>query len=97
MVLPLVALLIPLIKVLPPVYRWRIRSRIYRWYDELLELDGNVRENTGDDAVKNVLAALDTMENDVRVVEVPLSYAEELYHLRLHIDLLRKQLMRHER
>ena len=35
MLLPLLVLLLPLIKVMPPIYTWRMRSRVYRWYDEL--------------------------------------------------------------
>lgn len=94
MILPLMALLIPLVKVLPPTYRWRIRSRIYRWYDELHALDLELKNN---ETIENLVRAekiLDEMEQEVREVEVPLSYAEELYHLRLHMDLLRKQFKR---
>ncbi len=94
MILPLIALILPLTKVLPPTYRWRMRSRIYRWYEELHELDLYARENAGIETVTEVIATLDAMEQEVRQVEVPLSFAEELYHLRLHIELLRNQLGR---
>lgn len=94
MLLPLVALILPLMKILPPTYRWRIRSKIYRWYDQLHELDLYVRDNRSKENVQQFLGVLDEMEDEVRQVEVPLSYAEELYHLRLHIDLLRSQLTR---
>lgn len=92
MVLPLLALILPLMKILPPTYRWRIRSRIYRWYDELHELDVHARKNRSKAVLEAALTKLKEMEEDVRLIEVPLSYAEELYHLRLHIDLLYKQL-----
>src|SRR5690606_22591137 len=36
---PLLVLLIPLFKVIGPLYRWQIRSRIYRWYKHLREID----------------------------------------------------------
>jgi len=94
MLLPLVALILPLTKVLPPTYRWRMRSRIYRWYEELLELDLYARQNQGVEVITAAISTLDAMEHDVRQVEVPLSYAEELYNLRLHIELLRNQLGR---
>lgn len=94
MALPLVALILPLSKVLPPTYRWRMRSRIYRWYDELHELDLHARENANIEVINLAIATLDAMEHDVRQVEVPLSYSEELYNLRLHIELLRNQLGR---
>lgn len=89
MLLPLLALIIPLAKVLPPVYTWRVRSRIYRWYEELHGLEAAAHDNESRQAS---LDELDRMENEVRKVEVPLSYDQELYSLRLHIDLLRKQL-----
>lgn len=94
MILPLVALILPLTKVLPPTYRWRIRSRIYRWYEELHELDVYAWENANNEVINSTIASLNVMEHDVRLVEVPLSYAEELYNLRLHIELLRNQLGR---
>lgn len=94
MILPLIALVIPLMKVLPPTYRWRIRSRIYRWYDELHELDLELKRDETRDNLVEALKILNTMEQEVREVEVPLSYAEELYNLRLHIDLLRSQFTR---
>ena len=96
MILPLIALLLPLTKVLPPTYQWRMRSRIYRWYDELHELDVYTWENADSEVISQALSVLDEMEHDVRQVEVPLSYSEELYHLRLHIELLRNQLGRIE-
>jgi hypothetical protein len=69
-----------------------MRSRIYRWYEELHELDLHTRENVNDDVITGAINSLDDMEHDVIQVEVPLSYAQELYNLRLHIDLLRNQL-----
>jgi TRAP transporter TAXI family solute receptor len=94
MILPLIALLIPLMKVLPPTYRWRIRSRIYRWYDELHELDMELKDDENLETLTEALKVVNAMEQEVREVEVPLSYAEELYNLRLHIDLLRNQFER---
>jgi len=34
-VVALAALVIPLSKIVPPLYVWRVRSRVYRWYGEL--------------------------------------------------------------
>ncbi len=92
MLLPLIALIIPLAKILPPTYRWRIRSRIYRWYDELHTLDLNARSEGSSKAIKISLEKLTIIELEVQQIEVPLSYAEELYNLRQHLDLLKRQL-----
>lgn len=92
MLLPLVALAIPLMRIMPPVLRWRIRSRIYRWYRELLAIDPALRGETSLALLKERVAAIDRMEKEVSKVEVPLSYTDELYHLRLHINLVRGKL-----
>lgn len=86
---PLVTLLIPLMKILPPAYRWRVRSRIFRWYADLAEIER--RAQAGED--KAALAReLDAMMREVRVLKVPLSYADQAYDLRLHIDLIRRDI-----
>lgn len=89
MLLPLVTLLIPLLKVVPPVYRWRVRSKIYRWYRELQVAEREAREERSPSHLADHLAALDRIEHEVGQLSVPLSYAEELYHLRLHIAHVR--------
>lgn len=93
MLLPLVALLLPLAKTMPPVYQWRIRSRVYRWYDDLQRLDPARAAAPPDRAsMTERLQALDALEADVNRVQVPLSYTDELYHLRGHIELVRREL-----
>jgi TRAP transporter TAXI family solute receptor len=90
MILPLLALLLPLIKIMPPIYRWRMRSRIYRWYRDILNVDRKLRENSISHA--DAMAELNLVEEDVSKLSVPLSFADELYDLRLHIGLVRERL-----
>lgn len=92
MLLPLVALAIPLMRIMPPVLRWRIRSRIFRWYRELLAIEPALRGETDRAQLQQHVAAIERMEKEVSRVEVPLSYADQLYHLRLHINLVRTKL-----
>lgn len=92
MLLPLVALAIPLVRIMPPVFRWRIRSRIYRWYAELLEMDPALSVDANRAELEKNLSRLTRIEAEVSHVEVPLSYADQLYHLRLHIELVREKL-----
>ncbi|MEM9187262.1 MAG: TAXI family TRAP transporter solute-binding subunit [Planctomycetota bacterium] len=91
MVVPLIVLTIPAFKLWPPVYRWRIRSRIYRWYAILREIDQQLRDGAETDyaALKDRLEA---MEHELEDVSVPLSYMEEFYHLRSHIDLVLRRI-----
>ncbi len=92
LLLPFLALLLPLFKILPMTYRWRMRARVYRWYDTLQMLDFEVRQSLSKEGVKDFIDRLNKIEDDVRRINIPLAYASELYSLRVHIDLLRRQI-----
>ncbi len=96
MLLPLITLLIPLIRFFPPGFRWRVRSRIYRWYRNLEEVDLRGRLSTSLDEINSWIQALEKIDGEVMHVSVPLSYAGELYSLRLHIAHVRESLRRAE-
>ena len=93
MLLPLLVLLFPLIKVMPPIYTWRMRARVYRWYDELESAEERFASGEQDGA--GVFADLDRIEAEVQRVKVPLSFTDQLYHLRQHIDLVRRKIREH--
>ncbi len=90
MLVPLITLMIPLFKIAPPAYRWGIRRKIYRWYKELKQIEEDWKADGGaaDQAV--FVRRLDEIQDQVGRVNIPLSYAEDLYHLRLHIVLVRQ-------
>ncbi len=92
LVLPLLALLLPLFKIAPPLYTWRIRSKIYKWYAAVREVESSIQEQkiSGDSA--SLINRLSELDRQVASVSVPLSYAAELYHLRLHIRFLQEKL-----
>lgn len=92
MLLPLLVLMFPLIKVMPPIYTWRMRARVYRWYDEL-EL-AEQRAGAGEIDDQAYFQELDRIEAEVRLVKVPLSFTDQLFNLRQHIELLRRQATR---
>lgn len=86
--IPLITLLIPLVQMAPPVYRWRIRRKIYVWYNDLHELERRGFEAEDDLARKAVLSDIQELQYEVGRVEVPVSYNDELYHLRSHINFV---------
>ena len=92
MLLPLVTLLFPLFKIVPPTYRWRVRSRIYRWYRELQAVEGRLRAAASKQELGELRAELERIDDEVARVSVPLSYADALYHLRQHIRFVRDKL-----
>jgi uncharacterized protein len=94
-VVSLAALLIPLSRIVPPLYVWRIRSRIYRWYAQLREVEiaaqlPGVTLNAEQSA--ELLSRLDVIEAKVNDIAVPLSRADEVYSLRQHIEMVRAKL-----
>lgn len=93
LLVPLLTLMLPLIKIMPPTYRWRVRKKIYRWYEELQALDTETPKQLTGEALVLLRHELDKLEEDVRKVKVPLSYADELYELRMHIGLVRDKLL----
>ena len=92
MLVPLLTILVPLVKVMPPTYRWQVRRKIYRWYHELHAIDIQHPDQASAAELAELLQRLDVIEEEVRKVKVPLSYSDELYNLRLHIGMLRNRL-----
>ncbi len=92
LLLPFITLLIPVFKAAPPIYRWRIRSKIYRWYGDLSWADEILHEQPTDEEIAVHLEALRQLEHEVAQVSVPLSYMDEYYSLRMHIQLILSKL-----
>lgn len=93
-VVALAALWIPLSKVVPPLYVWRIKSRVYRWYGQLRtveqELDAAQGDARGQVSVA-LLKRLDEIEAMVNQISIPLAFADALYGLRSHINFVRQR------
>jgi uncharacterized protein len=92
LLLPLVTLVYPIFKIIPPTYNWRMRSRIDRWYKELQEMEANVEPRPSREEVARRLAELDRIEEKVQHLAMPVAYGNLLYTLRLHIAMLRAEL-----
>ena len=90
-VLPVILLLIPGIRLVPMLYGWRIRSRIYRWYGELIALERGLSRDTPEDQAE-ILRRLDDIEAAVNRMKMPLSFADQFYVLREHIGFVRARL-----
>ncbi len=88
------ALALPLSRIVPPLYTFRIRSRVFRWYAELRSIEQRHAraEAPAHETATALLAELDDLESKVEQVVVPLSHTDELYALRNHIALVRQRL-----
>ena len=92
LLLPLLTILFPLFKIAPPVYSWRVRRRIYRWYREVRQIEMDYLSAPSAEAREQNLAALDAIEAELIQLKVPLGVSDALYHLRLHIRFVRDEL-----
>lgn len=92
MLIPLVMLMMPLLRAAPPLLRWRTRRKIYLWYSDLRDIDQKVAAGLSGAELDQEIARLQEIEHQVTYVDVPLSYMEEFYHLRLHLEMLQQEL-----
>jgi TRAP-type uncharacterized transport system substrate-binding protein len=91
--IPILVVLYPIIKSLPRLYDWMIRSKVLRMYGELRLLEHEMTDTS--DTVRNtheMIARLDRLEEQANHLRMPVAYASMLYGLREHIDLVREGL-----
>lgn len=92
LLIPLIAVLIPVLRIMPVFYDWRIKRRIFRWYRELRQVDVEIRGAPDAAGTARLLARLDEIETGLDATVVPLVYWDYVYTLRSHIDMVRARL-----
>ncbi len=93
LLLPVAVLLIPALRAIPGLYRWRVRSRIYRYYGALIAIEREALRGTTSDQRKTLIAELDDIEEALNTLRMPLAYADAFYVLREHVGFVRAHLM----
>ncbi|HEY1611113.1 MAG TPA: TAXI family TRAP transporter solute-binding subunit, partial [Paraburkholderia sp.] len=96
LLLPLAVLVIPALKTIPALYRWRVRSRIYRYYGALIAIEREALRHKSEPERRALLARLDEIEQSLNTIRMPLAHADAFYVLREHIGFVRRQLAAHE-
>jgi TRAP-type uncharacterized transport system substrate-binding protein len=90
--IPLIALMIPLSRTIPVLYVWMVRRRLFYWYNQLKTLERNLDSRGAKLDLAAHQSELERIDGAVRRIRVPLYFSNELYDLRLHIDLVRQRL-----
>lgn len=94
-VVALGALILPLSRIVPPLYVWRVRSRVYRWYGQLRSVEQAIDDVPAEkrtEVYRLQLKRLNDIEERVNRISIPLSFADELYGLRSHINFVRRRI-----
>lgn len=92
MVVPIATILIPLFKIGPMIYEWRIRSRLLYWYAQLKAVEKRMGEPGTGVGNGEVRGEIDRIDEAVSTIPVPLHYSDRLYELRAAVDLVRQRL-----
>jgi TRAP transporter TAXI family solute receptor len=95
MLIPLVAILVPVFKVIPALLEWKQKNRLYRRYGELKFLENDLAARTFSAAEKTAaLARLEAIEAEIGAARFPLDFSDRVYTLRQHVDYVRSRLNR---
>jgi len=88
LLIPLLTLMFPLFKGVVPLYRWSMRSKIYKWYKRINEVDKKIK-HLDRQGLEFELKNIESLQRDIQEhTNVPMSFMGEYYNLLLHIDLV---------
>lgn len=92
-VVPLALVLIPALRLLPVAYRLNVRLKFFKCYRPLLRIERDLSGPLPPERVSELLARLDAIEEQVRQLKVPASFADQFYELRVHVAFVRQRLV----
>ncbi|MFZ2973255.1 MAG: TAXI family TRAP transporter solute-binding subunit [Ferribacterium limneticum] len=89
MLVPVFVLLIPLLKVAPAIYNWRVRSKVFRIYGELKFLEDDLKLHFDAAKLADYRSRLDALDDEASALHIPLGFTDLAYTLREHVNLVR--------
>lgn len=90
---PVVVILIPAFRLIPSLYRWRMRSRIYKWYGALMAIERDMLGEPTPERSEEIRKRLDAIQEAVNNLHPPVAFADQLYVLREHIRWVHHRLV----
>lgn len=90
LLVPLLIVLLPILRLAPTIYFWRVRSRIHRWYGELKFLELEIKERFDPNEIKRYVESLDNLDVRAYSRPLPIAFTGEVYTLRQHIEMIRQ-------
>lgn len=90
--IPLITLLIPLFKGVLPLYQWSMRSKIYKWYEEVKTVELDIAYLNKQQLEEQLEKLQDLQDEISKETKVPLSFMGEYYNLIMHINMLEQRI-----
>jgi hypothetical protein len=92
--IPVLGLLYPLLRFIPTLYDWSMRSKVFRLYGEMRFLELQIERGDAKLDLDATTAHLDRIEQRANQLRMPRAYASMVYSLLGHIALVRQRLNR---
>jgi TRAP-type uncharacterized transport system substrate-binding protein len=87
-----IAIGFPLFRFLPQLYNWMTRRRLFYWYGQLKALEASFDARPNDNHLREKQAELERIEDALSHIRFPLTFSDQLYNLRSHIDIVRRKI-----
>jgi TRAP transporter TAXI family solute receptor len=91
-----IALGLPMFRFLPWAYNWITRRRLFYWYAQLKRLEASFDVNPVNERLAETRAEIERIEDAVSHISFPLTFSDQLYNLRSHIEIVRRKISSHE-
>lgn len=92
LLLPVLFLLIPVMRMLPGIYAWRMKSRVYRHYNDIRSIDAELNDGLSAERLRELDRKLTEIDAGIARLKLPLPYRDYAYTARLHVELVRKRI-----
>ena len=87
-----IAISFPLFRFLPVFYNWITRRRLFYWYAQLKALEASFDADPMDRHLADKQAKIEQIEDAVSHIRIPLTFSDQVYNLRSHIDIVRRKI-----
>jgi TRAP-type uncharacterized transport system substrate-binding protein len=93
LILPLLAVWLPLLKILPMIYSYRVNRLLKRHYAALRAVESDIAQANTPEELRDRLQALEQLRSDLATLsrKVPAHLQRDVYHWRLHVAVVRTE------
>ncbi|TAG24603.1 MAG: TAXI family TRAP transporter solute-binding subunit [Burkholderiales bacterium] len=95
--IPLAAIGIPVLKLIPSLLQFKEKNRLYRRYAQLLKMETDIRSRQLSlNEIKAAHLELNHIEDRINTTKFALEFTDRVYTLRQHVDFVRLQLRKEQ-